>query len=79
MQYTLRNVPREVDRALREAARREGKSLNEAALEALARGVGLEEPIRRRDLRDVAGTWVREPEVEEALEDQRRIDPDLWR
>ena len=29
MQYTLRNIPKTVDKALRERARRDGKSLNE--------------------------------------------------
>lgn len=80
MQYTLRNIPSTLDEALRERAREEGKSLNEVAIETLLAGLGLSgEPIRRRDLRDIAGSWVSDPEVEEALQDQRRIDLDLWR
>jgi len=34
-QYTIRNVPRHVDRALRKRATETGKSLNQVALEAL--------------------------------------------
>lgn len=80
MQYTLRNVPKQVDRALRERALREGKSLNEVVLEALARVLGLEgAPIAHRNLRDISGTWVSDPATDSALDDQRRIDPDLWR
>lgn len=80
MQYTLRNVPKQLDRLLRERARREGKSLNQVVLEALERELGLEgAPIAHRNLQDIAGTWVRDVETENALEDQRRIDPDLWR
>jgi len=40
MQYTLRNVPAELDEALRARARRTGKSLNEVAIEALRRDMG---------------------------------------
>ena len=54
--------------------------MNEVVLEALARVLGLEgAPIAHRDLQDIAGTWVRDAKTESALDDQRRIDPDLWR
>ena len=43
MQYTIRNVPESLDAALRQSARQKGKSLNEVAVEALARGAGLTE------------------------------------
>jgi plasmid stability protein len=80
MQYTIRSVPPQVDRALRERSEREGKSLNEVAIEALSRGLDLEDqPVRRRDLSAIAGTWVRDREVDRALDEQRTIDPDLWR
>ncbi len=80
MQYTLRNVPANLDRALRRLARREGRSLNEVTLAALSRAVGAdEEPIPYRQLRDLAGTWEHDPEFDAALEAQDRIDPDLWR
>ena len=80
MQYTIRTVPPQIDRALRERAEREGKSLNEVALAALARGLDLEDqPVRRRDLSAIAGSWVRDREVDRALDEQRAIDPDLWR
>jgi hypothetical protein len=80
VQYTLRGIPARVDRALRQQARREGRSLNEVALEALARGVGLsDQPVRYRDLSDIAGTWVEDPEFDQALLDQDRIDEELWK
>jgi hypothetical protein len=80
MQYTIRGVPVSVDRVLRERSEREGKSLNDVALEALARGLDLgDQPIRHRDLGAIAGTWVRDREVDRVLEEQRSIDPDLWR
>ena len=80
MQYTIRGIPPAVDQALRKRARSSGKSLNEAAIEALSEGIGVAAaPRKRRDLSDLAGTWVSEPEVEAALADQDQIDPDLWR
>jgi hypothetical protein len=80
MQYTLRKVSRQVDAALRRRARAERKSLNAVALEALARGAGVAgEPTVQRDLRDVAGTWIEDPEFDQAVARQHRIDRRLWR
>jgi hypothetical protein len=80
MQYTIRGIPPEVDEALRRRAHVAGKSLNEVAVDALREGAGVEAvPRKRRDLSDIVGTWMSEPEVEAALADQDRIDEDLWR
>jgi hypothetical protein len=79
MQYTIRGVPEVVNEALRERARREGKSLNEAALDALADGAGVSRaPRKRRAFDDIAGTWTAEKAVEAALAAQDEIDADLW-
>lgn len=79
MQYTLRNVPPVLDSALRTAAEKEEKSLNQVAIEALMRAFGLRrEEAPRRDVSFLVGSWDADPEVEKALEDQRRIDPELW-
>jgi predicted nucleic acid-binding protein len=75
MQYTIRGIPLAVDHALRARARATGKSLNEAAVEALAEGAGVAGARRKqRDLGDIAGTWKAEKAVEMALADQDRID-----
>jgi len=82
MQYTLRNIPKQLDRALRARARREHKSLNEVAIDAMFDALGLggsRHPVRYRDVGDVAGTWREDPETEAALADQRRVDERLWR
>jgi hypothetical protein len=80
IQYTLRNVPPVLDRALRRRAKRLSKSLNEVALEALARGAGVEHEVREQhDLDFLFGSWVEDPEVDQALVEQRKIEPDLWR
>ncbi len=80
MQYTIRGIPPAVDTAIRKRAREARKSLNEAAIDALAEGVGVRDAQRRRrDLSDVAGTWKPDRAVETALAEQDRIDKDLWR
>jgi hypothetical protein len=80
MQYTIRGIPAALDNALRQRARAAGKSLNEAAVDALADGSGMTgKPRRRRDLRDIAGTWKPDKAVDAALADQDRVDEALWR
>ncbi len=79
MQYTLRNIPKSLDSAMRERAKREQKSLNELAVELIATGLGIHGPVKRRDLSDIAGSWAPDPEADRALRDQRRIDRDLWK
>lgn len=80
MQYTIRNIPDYLDAALRSSADKQGKSLNEAAIQALARGVGVSEiRSRQRDLRDIAGTWRKDQAFSEALAAQDTIDEAMWR
>ena len=80
MQYTIRGIPAAVDNAIRARARVAGKSLNEAAVDALSEGSGMAgAPRKRRDLGDIVGTWKAEKAVESALAAQDRVDPDLWR
>src|SRR5260370_28513834 len=80
MQYTIRNVPDTLDEALRRAARERGKSLNEVAIDALARGAGVTgERDRQRDLADIAGTWRKDPAFDCALAAQDTIDEEMWR
>ncbi len=79
-QYTLRDIPPALDRALRERARQEGKSLNQVAREALKRGVGLpEENQVADDLDCLAGTWQDDPAFDEAIRQQDTVDPEAWR
>lgn len=80
MQYTLRNIPPSVDSLLRRRAREEGKSMNEAAIDALVRGLGLAgTPAKRRDVSDIAGSWHADKATDDALDEQRSVDRDLWK
>ncbi len=79
-QYTIRSVPPGVDRALRDRAKREAKSLNEVTVEALRRGVGLDAGgAVFDDLDDCIGTWREDPQFEAALKRQDTVDRKLWR
>ena len=80
MQYTLRNVPEIVDAALRRRAREQGKSLNEVAIETLARGAGVTEGrSRQRDLKDIAGTWRKDRAFDRARAALDTVDEELWK
>ena len=79
-QYTIRGVPESVDRVLRDRARKTGKSLNQAALDALFRGVGVDTPPKvHTDLDHLIGKWEDDPEFERAIADQDLVDEKLWR
>jgi hypothetical protein len=76
IRYPLRNIPREVDKALRHKARQEGRSLNEVAVEALSRGAGFDAPRSENHNLDFAiASWVEDVEFDKAVEDQRK---DAW-
>ena len=80
MQYTVRGIPAALDKAMRQRARAQGKSLNALAIETLAEGVGIYEARReRRDLSDIVGTWRKDAAVEAALAAQDEIDEHLWK
>lgn len=79
-QYTIRRIPRELDRRLKKLARERGVSLNSFIVECLARQADLAPDKQTyHDLDHLAGTWVHDDEMDAALEDQRRIDEDMWK
>jgi hypothetical protein len=80
IQYTLRQVPARVDRSLRQKSKQSGKSLNEAAIEALSKGLGLaDEKIRFHDLDALAGSLQEDAAFDAAIQAQDRVDPRLWK
>lgn len=80
-QHTVRGVPHSVDRALRERANAEGKSLNQVLVEALTKASGTLGPAEPplRDLDALAGRWQEDPAFDEALRAQDQVDESLWR
>jgi len=78
-QYTIRNVPPRLDRALRQKAEERGISLNTLVVRVLEAEVGLSPPRRTYDdLDDLFGTWVHDKAVDRALVEQRKVDPKDW-
>jgi hypothetical protein len=82
-QITLRGLDPRLDRAIRELARREGISLNRAALRLLARGAGLSEERRDRignSLDPLIGTWSEREAAAllDSIQACEQIDPELW-
>jgi hypothetical protein len=83
-QLTIR-FDRDLERTLREEARREGVSLNRAAVRFIRKGAGLDR-IERSDvvassLDHLAGTWPQEDAdaFDRAMAVFERVDEDLWR
>ena len=77
IQYTIRGIPREVDRALRQKAAQRKQSLNHVILDELT--VATVGRQQRADFSDLVGRWTPDPAFDEILAAQRQIDWDKWR
>jgi hypothetical protein len=77
VQYTVRGIPREIDRALRQKAARRKQSLNRVILDELAAATG--HGVRHADFSDLVGKWTPDPAFDQILAAQRQIDPDKWK
>ena len=78
-QYTLRNIPKEVDLELKRKTKESGKSFNQVAVEALANGCG-QTLTYKLDLSDIVGT-LSDAEanlIEAEIKRQHQIDQSLW-
>ena len=76
-QYTVRGVPREVDRALRQKAARRKLSLNQVILDELTEAaIGRK---RRADFSDLTGRWTPDPAFDAIMAGQREIDWEKWK
>jgi len=65
---------------LRERAKQEGQSMNEAAIHALILGLGISEvKARFHDLDDLAGTWQEDSDFDAAIKNQDQLDERLWK
>jgi hypothetical protein len=77
VQYTIRGVPGEVDRVLRQRAKQRGDSLNQLLVDELTMAT-VGHP-KLADFTDLVGQWTPDPGFDEILASQRRIDPDKWK
>ena len=74
VQYSIRGVPAELDRALRVKAAQRKQSLNRVVLDELTR-VLIGKPVRT-DFSDLVGKWIADPGFDEVIASQRQIDSD---
>jgi hypothetical protein len=82
MQYTIRQVPKNVDKVLRATAKAQRKSLNQVAIEALKSGLGVGDAnAPKRDLSFLVGTLTVEDAkaMDEARDVFEQIDENAWR
>ncbi len=81
---TVRNLPPAVAKAVKERAKREKLSLNKAIVRLLEEATGTGKATKRvvhHDLDRFFGTWTKEEAdaFDEALSEQRQIDPEMWK
>jgi plasmid stability protein len=76
-QITVRNVPEELARRLARLAEASGRSINATVLDLLERAIGID---GRRARLERYTTWSRADaeDFEQALREQRTIDPTIW-
>ncbi len=85
--FSEKQAKEQLDAVLEEASARGEVRIRlsdgrEFLLTPLPQMKGPDSPIngeRRRDLSDLAGTWVEDPAFDEAIRDQDVVDPDLWK
>jgi hypothetical protein len=82
IQHTIRDVPESVDSRLRQRATSEEISLNQAALQAMERGLGMAgQPIRYRSLHSLRQKPedVDHASWSDALAQMDRVNPEDWK
>jgi plasmid stability protein len=81
---TLRKLPHEVARVVQRRAKEHGTSISKAVVGLLEEAVGSRRPAGAarlyHDLDSLAGSWTAEEAeaFDQALREQRPIDPELW-
>ena len=85
-QLTVRGFDDELSERIRRLAKRDGTSLNQAALKLLRKGAGLADPAQKADtvgssLDLLIGSWSDDEaaELDAALEEFETIDEAAWR
>ena len=70
LQYTIRDVPKGIDRALRRRAKEEARSLNAVVVDTFARGLEIgAKPVEHGDLDALIGSWQEDPAFDRAIAD----------
>ncbi len=80
-QITIRDLPEEVEHAIRERARERHTSLNRVVTELVEEALGISaSQSKRRNLSDLAGTWSEADadSFDAVIESMRAIDTEIW-
>ncbi|MFO1429536.1 MAG: antitoxin [Candidatus Competibacteraceae bacterium] len=81
---TIRGIDEALDQALRTTAKKESRSVNQLVIKILKERFGLTKVTyhtrRHHDLDDLFGRWSAEEyeRIQGAMDEQRKIDPELW-
>ena len=81
---TLRGLDPQLAAKLKEVAGREGKSVNQTALDALRKQFGLDRSRRftevHQDMDHLFGRWDEDEfvRIQQKIDSGRRVDPELW-
>jgi hypothetical protein len=78
MTISLRNLPKDVEKAILETSHREGISLNKATIRLLE--AQLRKPAKNSDFEEFCGTWssAEADAFDAALIEMRQVDPADW-
>jgi hypothetical protein len=82
---TVRNLPPEVARRIKQKAKKERISLNRAVISLLENATGIRsadsKDVLHHDLDELAGCWSEDEYQEflETLHEQRQIEPEVWK
>ena len=86
---TLRNIPKKIERAIKDRARVKRLSMNQAVVDLLEERINTlstapgpaGKPRVYKDLQHLAGTWTDEEadEFMKLLKEQRQIEPEMWK
>jgi hypothetical protein len=77
LHYTIRGITPDLDRALRQRAKDRKQSLNQVVLDELTRAtIGT---TAHADFSDLVGKWQPDPQFDEIIASQRKIDRKKWK
>ncbi len=82
---TVRGVEPELSDALKDMAKRQGKSVNQIVIDALKKHAGFQKEKKftrvHHDLDDLFGRWTQQEfnVIQGKIDTERRIDPELWK
>jgi hypothetical protein len=79
IQYTIRNIPPQVDKALKKRAKQSGKSFNQTVIELLSLQVlGTTESSEENNFEWLFGRKSLDKGFDEAVEKLSHVDEKLW-